>query len=229
MNEITSILSRLLEDGGADIYGFCDLSEMLKSHLTTGVSVGIRIPKEIAAQLEKAPTMDYFNAYHDINARLDRLVTDAAVLLRKNGYGANPQTVNNVIEFGNYRTAMPHKTVAVRSGLGWIGRSALFVTEKYGSAVRLSSVLTDAPLEVGTAVTSSRCGECKRCAEACPSGAVSGRLWSPELDRDEFFDAVKCRAEVRKIAAEAIGKEATLCGRCINVCPYTRRYINSDI
>ena len=58
------------------------------------------------------------------------------------------KTVLATKEYGIFRTVMPHKTVAVHAGLGWIGKSALFVTEKYGSAVRLTSVLTDAPLSI---------------------------------------------------------------------------------
>ena len=44
---------------------------------------------------------------------------------------------------------LPYKTIATKSGLGWIGRSALFVTPEYGSAVALGAILTDMPLEFG--------------------------------------------------------------------------------
>lgn len=227
-NKITLLLSRMLEESDADIFGFCDLSGLVPGRLCTGVSVGISEPREVVAALSEGPNMDYFNVYHSINARLDKVVTDAAELLRSNGFDANPQTVDSVVEFGNYCTAMPHKTVAVHAGLGWIGRSALFITDKYGSAIRLSSLLTDAPLETALPSTASRCGDCKRCVEACPAGAISGALWTPDTDRDELFDAQKCRFTARRIAAETIHKEITLCGKCINVCPYTQRYINSD-
>jgi epoxyqueuosine reductase QueG len=119
---------------------------------------------------------------------------------------------------------MPHKTVAVNSGLGWIGKSALFITEEYGSVIRLTSVLTDAPLEYNKATIKSKCGGCMICTQACPGKAISGRAWSPELDRDEFFDAVACRKAAREIAAKSIQKKITLCGKCIEVCPYTRKY-----
>lgn len=56
-----------------------------------------------------------------------------------------------------------------------------------GFAVRLSSLVTDAPLPCGTPVTESRCGACAACTNACPGRAVSGELWSPQKDRDSFF------------------------------------------
>jgi epoxyqueuosine reductase QueG len=119
---------------------------------------------------------------------------------------------------------MPHKTVAVSSGLGWIGKSALFLTEEYGSALRLISVLTDAPLECNEPITASKCGNCTLCEKACPGHAISGQLWKPELDREDYFDAMACRKKAREIAANSIDRKITLCGKCIEVCPYTRRY-----
>lgn len=120
---------------------------------------------------------------------------------------------------------MPHKTVAVHAGLGWIGKSALFLTEKYGSAVRLKSVLTNAPLECEEgAILESKCNNCTLCADACPGKAISGHIWNLELDRDDYFDAMACRKKAREIAAKTLDREITLCGKCIEVCPYTKKY-----
>lgn len=94
-----------------------------------------------------------------------------------------------------------------------------------GSAVRLSSLVTDAPLPCGTPVTESRCGACTACTNACPGRAVSGELWSPQKDRDSFFHPLNCRSAARRLAAEKIGREVTLCGQCIYACPYTQRYL----
>lgn len=219
-------LSELLKNEGADIFGYADLSDMLHSELTTGISVGVRMPRDVLQTIGGEPDMLYYDAYHIINSKLDSIVTAAESFLVSQGYKAAAQTVDRVIEFGNYRTAMPHKTVAVRSGLGWIGKCALFVCKEYGSAVRLSSVLTDAPLDFGTPVTEPLCGECRCCTDGCPSGAVSGKLWSPQTDRDEFFDIMKCRTYAREAAMKSIGKQITLCGKCIYVCPYTQAYLN---
>ncbi|MDR0905560.1 MAG: 4Fe-4S binding protein, partial [Oscillospiraceae bacterium] len=120
-------------------------------------------------------------------------------------------------------TILPHKTVATRAGIGWIGKSALLVTEKYGSMIRLSTVLTDAQLETAAPVDESKCGGCTVCTDACPAGAISGTLWTVGLYRDEFFDPVKCRKTARERAKQGFGGEVTICGKCIEVCPYTRR------
>jgi epoxyqueuosine reductase QueG len=44
-------------------------------------------------------------------------------------------------------TQLPsHKMVATRAGLGWIGKTDLFVSNKYGPRVRLASIRIDAPV-----------------------------------------------------------------------------------
>lgn len=65
------------------------------------------------------------------------------------------------------------KQLAVDAGLGWIGRQSLLVTPDYGSYVLLGELVltcevdaTDVPMQgVG-------CGACRRCVEACPTGAI---------------------------------------------------------
>lgn len=65
------------------------------------------------------------------------------------------------------------------------------------------------------------------CAEACPAKAVSGKLWEVGLYRDDFFDPIKCRETAKKRSKLGFGTAITLCGKCIEVCPYTQRYIAS--
>lgn len=189
-----------------------------------GIAIALAYPKEIIRGIGEHPTMEYYDAYHRLNMHLDELALRCAEYIEKQGYHAYPQTLETIKEFGIFRTILPHKTVAVKAGLGWIGKSALFLTEAYGSAIRLTSVLTDAPVEYPNTILPPKCGSCMLCTEACPGGAISGRNWSPELDRDEFFDAMACRRKAREIAAKALNKKITLCGKCIEVCPYTKQY-----
>lgn len=225
MESLQNGLSRVLSEHGADLIGYADLSGMLPAEESYGVSVAVKLPREVIASIHDGPNRAYFETYHERNAKLNEIVSAGAEYIREHGYRAFAQTTDAVREIGVYRTRMPHKTVAVRAGLGWIGKSALLVTEAFGSAVRISSILTDAPLRTGTPVTQSRCGKCMICSRACPGKAIRGREWSPGLDREELFDPLKCRKRARELAAEAIHEEITLCGRCIEVCPYTKGYL----
>lgn len=236
-------IEQTLLENGASMVGFANVGELYSSvdlcgprsedsvtepinipHYPLGISIILAYQKDVIRDISSSPTMDYYNAYHRLNDKLDDLATMCTEYIKEKGYNAYPQTISAAKEYGIFRTVMPHKTVAVNAGLGWIGKSALFITEKYGSAVRLTSVLTDAPLDYNKGILQSKCGRCVRCTEACPGNAISGRPWSPELDRDEYFDAMACRKKAREIAAKSIDKQITLCGKCIEVCPYTRKY-----
>jgi len=240
-------IERILIENGASLVGFAKIDglygnvdpqepksedsakgEIVIPRYPFGVSIALAYPKEVIRGISEAPTMEYYDAYHRLNEKLDKLATMCAELIKEQGYHAYAQTGSATQEYGIFRTVMPHKTVAMHAGLGWIGKSTLFLTEAYGSAIRLTSVLTDAPLACDEAILSSKCGSCMRCTNACPGKAISGRVWSPELDREAFYDALSCRKKAREISARAINQQITLCGKCIEVCPYTRKYINHE-
>lgn len=66
------------------------------------------------------------------------------------------------------------KQYAVDAGLGWIGRQSLLVTPRYGSYALLGElVLNDEVDSYDTLLQSVGCGECRRCVDACPNGAIN--------------------------------------------------------
>ena len=64
---------------------------------------------------------------------------------------------------------------AVRAGLGSYGENGLLVTREFGSATRISGVVTAAELEGDSPLEEDVCDHCMRCVEACPAGALSGK------------------------------------------------------
>jgi len=230
MSNLTQIIETELYSLGADLVGFGDLSELpveVRADMPFGISVVVVYQPEVIRGITNLPTQEYRECYDKLNERLDTLVMKGAELLRNMGYQAIAQTRKYVGsgETSN-NTTLPHKTVATRAGIGWIGKSALFVTEKYGSAIRLSSILTNAPLETALPVNESRCGDCMICANACPANAVSGKQWDVSLYRDEFFDLLKCQKAARERSKLGFSGDITICDKCIEICPYTQRYIN---
>jgi epoxyqueuosine reductase QueG len=231
MGDLSSAVIRELTARGADLIGIGDLTalpEAQRCGLPFGIAVAVKYPKEVIRGIADGPTRDYFDQYHMLNQKLDELVTLGARLLTEAGYHASAQTRAFVQQSeADYSTTLPHKTVATRAGLGWIGKCALLVTREFGSAVRISSLLTDAPLTPSAPVDASQCGGCTACTRACPAGAVSGNSWSPGLPRDAFFNAHRCRETAREISGRRLGEVITLCGKCIEVCPHTRRYLDA--
>jgi epoxyqueuosine reductase len=228
-NEIKEELARL----GADIIGIGDLSGIpteIRENMRYGISVAVVINPEIVKRISEGPTEEYYETYFNINNKLDEIVSSGAEFLHKKGYEAIAQTREVVSKNeSQYNTILPHKTIATRSGIGWIGKCALLVTEKYGSAIRISAILTNAPLEKDVPVNESYCGDCIKCRDACPGEAVKGVNWSIHSKREDFFEPEKCRRAARRLSKEILNKEITLCGKCFYVCPYTQKYLQNGL
>jgi epoxyqueuosine reductase QueG len=220
-------LRERLRAGEAGLVGFADLSPVpaeVRLGLPRAVSVAAALRAETIAGLAEGPHLEFLADYERLNALLTELALDAVAWLGERGYQAT--ALATVVQPGQFdvptlTSPLPHKTAATRAGLGWIGKCALLITEQYGPAVRLTTVLTDAPLPGGAPIEESRCGECVACLEACPGEAVSGKLWNAGRAREDFFDAYACRKSCRE-QCEPQGISETLCGRCIAACPWTR-------
>ncbi len=111
------------------------------------------------------------------------------------------------------------KRYAVEAGLGWIGRQSLLVTPDYGSFVLLGEVVTSAECDsYDTPLDSVGCGECRRCIEACPNGAI----------RERHIDTTRC-ISCATIERRGEGEQCPLhgwifgCDECQSVCPYNRK------
>ncbi len=228
MSDLGRLLGETLRAEGACLAGFADLTGLppeVRRGLPRAVSLAVPLAPGIVAGLAGGPTPEYFAEYRRVNTLLGRLAGRTAELLSERGFAAVAlEPTSEDYDRATLASPLPHKTAATRAGLGWIGKCALLVTERCGSALRLSTVLTDAPLPAGIPVDDSRCGDCLACVTACPTRAPSGGEWRIGLPRADFFDAFACERNA-KAACRARGFEATICGVCIAVCPWTRRYL----
>ena len=98
------------------------------------------------------------------------------------------------------------------------------MTEPFGSAVRLGTLLTDADLPTAPApAAEGRCGECTNCVRACPGQAPVGPNWQPGMARQDVLNARACYESIRRNHQRfGVG----VCGMCIAVCPWTNRYLD---
>jgi epoxyqueuosine reductase QueG len=227
-SHIMEELRNLLISHGANLVGFANLNgSSIDSELPFGISVVVRLSPELIKSIKNGPNMFYFEEYHRINKLLDKIITIGTEYLIKNGFKAFAQTTTIVNHADDYATKLPHKTVATKAGLGWIGKCGLLVTNEYGSGVRISSFLTNANLNFGKAIEKSSCGDCMECVKNCPANAISGKLWNIDIKRSELIDVIKCNKITREISMKKINKEITLCGKCFIVCPYTIRSLSA--
>ncbi|KPL03582.1 MAG: hypothetical protein AMJ73_06165 [candidate division Zixibacteria bacterium SM1_73] len=232
-NGVESRIKEALLDEGASLVGFADLSETpadARHSMRFAVSIVVALNASIIENICAGPTQEYYSEYTKANALLSHLGQLTCSILRDHGHQAIPKAPTGVgIDPHTQSTVLPHKTVATRAGLGWIGKCALLVTDEYGSAIRLTTVLTDAELETAIPVDYSRCGDCVICVNSCPGKAPSGKNWNVNVYRNSFFDAFACASAAKEYALTKIGIDDTICGICISVCPWTMRYIERKV
>lgn len=107
---------------------------------------------------------------------------------------------------------------AVQAGLGWIGRNHQLIIPQKGSYFFLGELLIDAELDYDRPFEQNHCGECRRCIESCPTGALD----------EHCFDARKClsyltiehRGELPENIGEKMGNCFYGCDRCQIACPH---------
>ena len=139
-------ITQYLTEQGAVRVGFADLHGVTGASLPYGITALVALPREIVGPLADQPHRAYYDAYQAINVRLDAMAEGCAALLRAYGYQATANTEEHLPTGAEDRSPLPHKAVACRAGLGWIGKNNLLTTPDFGGAVRLCTVVTDAPL-----------------------------------------------------------------------------------
>jgi epoxyqueuosine reductase len=243
----TRALKDTIRQWGADLVGVADLAPFnavpldppdLLAPFSRAISIAISLPWATFGELKDAPSLIYDNVYQTANRHLDDLAFKTAKRLAANGCYALPIPASQVVDRQNWRGAISHKAVARMAGLGWQGKSLLLVTREYGPAVRLVTVLTDAPL-VADRPVKNRCGTCTRCQDACPAGAIKGvGTQDRYASRNAALYFDKCVAQLKRHSvmlenyARQGGPQTTeptfhklICGLCIKACPFGRKKV----
>lgn len=153
---------------------------------------------------------EYFITENKTHEMADHIAT----YITEQGYKAFSQSDKSLIAEGKFdeshkQSLLPNKTIALLSGLGWIGKNNLLITSEYGAAQCLGTVLTDAPL--GTVLCEPlypKCGNCIACVNICERKVLKGKTWNSCTSRDEIIDVYGC----------------STCLKCLVHCPYTQRY-----
>ena len=134
---ISKDLETVLRFKGADLVAFADLSELpadVRDGFSFGISIAVALNREIVSQIVEGPTREYNDEYERVNRLLDSLGRHTADILAANGHKAKfaATTDNPYVDPDTLSTPLPHKTVATRAGIGWIGKCALLVTSDFG-------------------------------------------------------------------------------------------------
>ena len=209
-------IEEMLRAKGAGIIRFVDISN-LPEDLTQGFSKAILFCLVLSKEFvlakyrgEETGRDEFVDKEHEADAMADRL----AEYLRQEGYKAYSQSEESNTQSGNFDEAtlssrLPHKTIARLAGIGYIGKNNLIITDEYGCAFSMCTVLTDAPVETGEyPLAASKCGDCDVCRQVCSENVILGNEWSLATGREGVVDIYKCCCALK----------------CVVNCPKTLRY-----
>ncbi len=113
---------------------------------------------------------------------------------------------------------LAERALAMRAGLGFIGRNHMLIHPTLGPQILLGELVTTVSLAPDEPATGT-CAGCDRCIRACPTGA---------LRADGGFDANRCisyltiehKDAIDPALAKRIGNRLFGCDECLLACPY---------
>ncbi len=116
---------------------------------------------------------------------------------------------------------IPEKIVAMKSGLGWIGKNSILINKKLGSYLFLAEIVCNLLFKT-TPPVKNYCGSCRKCIDACPSKAIVS---------DGMIDSSNCvsyltiekRSDFSIFEKSQIDYHLFGCDICQQVCPWNKK------
>jgi epoxyqueuosine reductase len=118
------------------------------------------------------------------------------------------------------------KPIAVKAGLGWLGKHTNLINRDAGSWFFLGEIYTDLPLPVSQDKSDDHCGTCQACIDACPTRAIVAP-YQLDARRCISYLTIEHRGSFPEELREKMGNRIYGCDDCQLVCPWNRFARNS--
>jgi epoxyqueuosine reductase len=115
---------------------------------------------------------------------------------------------------------LAERALAVRAGLGFIGKNHMLINPKFGCRIFLGEIITNLKLETDTPIVTD-CSNCHKCIDVCPTSALraDGQL---DASRCINYLTIEHKGRIPLDLAEKIDVRLFGCNECINICPYQK-------
>jgi epoxyqueuosine reductase len=116
------------------------------------------------------------------------------------------------------------RALATAAGLGWTGKNTCLIHPRLGSYGFLAVLVTSLPILEERAFTTvpDRCGSCRRCLDACPTGALFA-AYQMDATRCISYLTIEHKGAIAPELMEGTGRQVFGCDICQDVCPWNRK------
>jgi epoxyqueuosine reductase QueG len=224
-SNLTEVLRDMSFRLGADFIGITDPScfensdytgnkpQDVMTDLQSVIILGVSVPRGAFETLPKGRA-EYTNTLMAATATLRIIAFQLAKLIEKEGYLATIAPSEGS-EFGYWyanretlKADFSFKYTAYHAGVGNFGMNHLLITKDFGPKVRMTAILTNAPLgrdkKTELPFINDACSKCMKCIEICPVDALTA-------------EGVIHREKCADYMFNVLG--GLRCGLCIKVCP----------
>ncbi len=118
------------------------------------------------------------------------------------------------------------RALAVRAGLGWIGKNSLLINKKLGSFFMIGELVIDLEIEPDQPFDGNYCGNCNRCVESCPTGAI---LENGVINSNNCISylSIEKRGDFTE-NTPSLNDQMFGCDICQDVCPWNSKAVPND-
>ena len=112
---------------------------------------------------------------------------------------------------------------AAQAGLGFIGKNALLIHPQRGSFFFLGVLITNLELPAGPSPMEISCGNCTRCLEACPTGALVAP-YTLDARRCISYLTIEHKGAIPHEFRPLMGNHIFGCDECQLACPWNQKF-----
>jgi epoxyqueuosine reductase len=217
--ETGDAFARWLDKGYAGEMGYLERGRTLRMDTRrphAGVTTAIVVGMNYGGTEPTGPVARYARGddYHEVmRGRLRELL---AWLERETG---TPVRGRPYVDTG----PILERDLARKAGLGWFGKNTMLINPGLGSFFFLGALFVDQPLRPDESFETDHCGTCRRCLDACPTGAL---VAPGEMDarRCISYLTIEHRGPIAEELRDKMGGLVYGCDICQDVCPWNEKF-----